>query len=85
VESVSELSLDSLVTILRGVDGLRVEPGEQNGPPGGEQEELSGAVCLGDDGDLVHHLSSFHQKPWMTRLSTPTTDPHMTGPGQVRP
>jgi hypothetical protein len=32
------------------VDGLSVEPLEQNGPPGGEQEDLKGSVCLGDDG-----------------------------------
>jgi hypothetical protein len=32
------------------VDGLSVEPGEQNGPAGGEQEDLRGAVCLGDVG-----------------------------------
>ena len=36
---------------------------EQNDPPGGGQEDLTGAVYLGDDGGL----SSFHQKPWMTR------------------
>jgi hypothetical protein len=39
------------------VDGLSVEPGEQNGPPGGRQEDLRGAVCLGDDGGQVNHLS----------------------------
>jgi hypothetical protein len=33
-----------------GVDGLSVEPGEQNGPPGGGQEDLRGAVCLWDEG-----------------------------------
>ena len=33
-----------------GVEGLSVEPGEQNGPPGGGQEDLRGAFCLGDEG-----------------------------------
>ena len=37
MESVPELSLDGLVSDYPegGVDGLSVEPGEQNGPPGG--------------------------------------------------
>ena len=37
MESVSELSLDSLVSDYPEgtVDVLSVEPGEQNGPPGG--------------------------------------------------
>ena len=69
MEPVSELNLDSLVSDYPegGVDGLSVEPGEQNGPPGGRQEDLRDGVCLGDDGGQVNHLSSFHQKPWMTR------------------
>ena len=65
MESVSELSLASLVSEYPegGVDGLS----EQNGPPGAGQEDLRGAVCLGDDGGQLHHLSSFQQMPWMTR------------------
>ena len=41
MESVSELSLDSLVSDYPEgtVDVLSVEPGEQNGPPGGGQQE----------------------------------------------
>ena len=52
MESVFELSLDIWVSdyLEGGVDGLSVEPGEQNGPPGGGQEDLRGAVCLGDEG-----------------------------------
>jgi hypothetical protein len=67
VESVPELSLDGLVSDYPegGVDGLSVEPGEQRMAHQGVDSRriLRGAVCLGDDGGL----SSFHQKPWMTR------------------
>jgi hypothetical protein len=42
-----------------GIDGLSVEPGEQNGPPGGGQEDLRGAVCLGDEGGQVMERSAY--------------------------